>query len=53
MKLSGKIGIPNIVIYAALYITIFGISISLLVAHKDPILQGQHGKPPGLCQGVS
>lgn len=35
MKVSGNIQIPNIVVYATLYVTIFGISIWLLVAHKE------------------
>ena len=34
MKSSG-LQIPNLVVYATLYVTIFGISIWLLVAHAD------------------
>jgi len=35
MKVSGDIQIPNIVVYATLYATIFGVSIWLLMAHKE------------------
>ena len=35
MKISGDIQIPNIVVYATLYATIFGISTWLLIAHKE------------------
>jgi hypothetical protein len=35
MKLTGNTQIPNILVYAVLYLAIFGISIWLLVAHKD------------------
>jgi hypothetical protein len=34
MKVSG-LQVPNMVVYAMLYLTIFGISIWLLVAHED------------------
>ena len=35
MKVRGNIQIPNIVVYAALYATIFGVSIWLLLAHEQ------------------
>ena len=35
MKGSGPIQIPNILVYATLYATIFGISVWLLIAHKQ------------------
>jgi len=35
MKLNRKQTIPNLVFYLALYATIFGISIWLLVFHKE------------------
>jgi|GEM_PF-1308173 uncharacterized membrane protein len=35
MKVRGNIQIPNIVVYAALYFTIFAISIWLLLAHEQ------------------
>ena len=35
MKVDRKTQIPNLVVYAAIYATIFGISIWLLIAHKE------------------
>ena len=35
MKVEGKTEIPNLVVYAAIYAIIFGISIWLLIAHKE------------------
>jgi hypothetical protein len=35
MKIDGKIQIPNPIVNAALYAIVFGISIWLLVFHKD------------------
>lgn len=35
MKVDRKTQIPNLVVYAALYAIIFGISIWLLIAHKE------------------
>lgn len=35
MKVDRKTGIPNLVVYAALYTILFGISIWLLIAHKE------------------
>jgi hypothetical protein len=35
MKVSRKTEIPNLVVYAALYAILFGISLWLLIAHKE------------------
>ena len=35
MKVDRKTQIPNLVVYAAIYAIIFGISIWLLIAHKE------------------
>jgi hypothetical protein len=35
MKVDRKTEIPNLVVYAALYAILFGISIWLLIAHKE------------------
>lgn len=35
MKVDRKTQIPNLVVYTALYALIFGISIWLLIAHKE------------------
>jgi uncharacterized membrane protein YoaK (UPF0700 family) len=35
MKVDRKTQIPNLVVYAALYAILFGISIWLLIAHKE------------------
>ena len=35
MKVNGKTQIPNIIVYAALYAILFGISIWLLIAHRE------------------
>ena len=35
MKVNGNTQIPNMVVYAALYAIVFGISIWLLIAHKE------------------
>ena len=35
MKIDGKIQIPNAIVYAVLYGIVFGISIWLLVFHRD------------------
>ena len=40
MKIGGNIQIPNIVVYAALYLTIFGISIWLLLANEQSSTNG-------------
>jgi tryptophan-rich sensory protein len=35
MKINGKTEIPNMVVYSVLYAALFGISIWLLVFHKE------------------
>ena len=35
MKIDGKIQVPNLIVYAVLYAIVFGISIWLLIAHKE------------------
>ena len=35
MKIDGKIQVPNLIVYAVLYAIVFGVSIWLLVFHKD------------------
>ena len=35
MKINGNTQIPNMVVYAALYTIVFGISIWLLIAHSE------------------
>jgi hypothetical protein len=35
MKLDRKPSVPNLAVYAAIYTVIFGISIWLLIAHKE------------------
>ena len=35
MKVDRKTQVPNLVVYAAIYAIIFGISIWLLIAHKE------------------
>ena len=35
MKVDRKTQIPNLVVYAALYAILFGISIWVLIAHKE------------------
>jgi hypothetical protein len=35
MKVNGNTQIPNLAVYSALYAIIFGISIWLLIAHKE------------------
>jgi len=35
MKVNGNTQIPNIIVYAALYAIIFGVSIWSLIAHRE------------------
>jgi disulfide bond formation protein DsbB len=35
MKVNGKTQIPNLLVYAVMYAIVFGISIWLLIAHKE------------------
>ena len=35
MKVNRKTQVPNVVVYAAMYAILFGISIWLLIAHKE------------------
>ena len=35
MKVNGNTQIPNIIVYAALYAIIFGVSIWALIAHRE------------------
>ncbi|HKP45139.1 MAG TPA: hypothetical protein VJT50_00950 [Pyrinomonadaceae bacterium] len=35
MKVNGNTQIPNMIVYAALYTVVFGISIWLLIAHSE------------------
>jgi uncharacterized membrane protein YoaK (UPF0700 family) len=35
MKVNGNTQIPNVIVYAALYTIVFGISIWLLIAHSE------------------
>lgn len=40
MKIDGNMQVPNMVVYVALYVVVFGVSIWLLIADKDSSTNG-------------